>query len=115
MVAAAALDNHLYVIDAATGDVVTSYFTGEPVWDKVSKGETLWGSPAVLQAGGQTAIVFGSYSGTVFVLPVEGVCSVRAKVQSASRLWWALGATAGVFFGVLLPVVLLTGKRRGAD
>jgi outer membrane protein assembly factor BamB len=112
MVAAAALDNHLYVIDALTGDVVTSFFTGQPVWDKVSKGETLWGSPVVLQAGAQSAIIFGSYSGTVFVLPVEGECAVRAKVQSASRLWWSLGATVVLFFGVLLPTVLLPGRTK---
>jgi hypothetical protein len=45
MVVAAALDSHLYIMDARTGKMVNRFFTGNPVWDKVAKGETLWGSP----------------------------------------------------------------------
>jgi outer membrane protein assembly factor BamB len=112
--AVAALDNHLYVLDAATGRVETSYFTGQPLWDKVAKGEVLWGSPAALEAGAQTAIVHGSFNGEVYVLPLRGECELRAKVQSAATLWWGLGLTAAVFLGLVLPAVLLWRPRAPA-
>jgi len=105
-VAVAALDNHLYVLEADTGRVHTAYFTGQPMWDKVAKGEMLWGSPAALEAGEQTAILHGSFNGEAYVLPLEGTCSLRTKVQSAATLWWGLGVTAALFIGLVLPAVL---------
>ena len=106
LVAAAALDNHLYVMDARTGRVETSYFTGNPGWDKVTKGETLWGSPAAFAAGPQTALVHGSMDGNVYVLPIAGEVSLRAQVRSAATLWKSLAVTALLFGGVILPVLL---------
>ena len=108
----ASLDNHLYAINARTGTVETSYYTGQPIWDKVSKGENLWGSPAVLQAGDSSAAIHGSFNGTVYVLPLGGECSLRAKVQSAKTLWWGLLTVMVLFLGVIVPVVLgLSGRR----
>jgi outer membrane protein assembly factor BamB len=104
--AAACLDNHAYVLDAATGNLLTSYFTGAPLWDKISKGDVLWGSPVVLEAEGDEALVFGAYSGTVFVLPVTGECSLRAAAWSASSLWTGLAVTAGLFLLGILPLFL---------
>jgi outer membrane protein assembly factor BamB len=105
-VCAAALDDHLYVLDARTGRVLTSYFTGRPIWDKVAKGDTLWGSPVVLEAGRETAVVHGSFNDTVYVLPLLKECSLRAKVRSAAGLWWGLGVVLALFLGLILPVVL---------
>jgi outer membrane protein assembly factor BamB len=114
MLAVASLDNHLYVLDARDGRVVTAYFTGQPLWDKVAKGEVLWGSPAVLVAGRQTAVVHGSFNGEVYALPLYGECELRTKVQSAATLWWGLLATFVLFAGVVLPVVLNLKARRPA-
>jgi len=111
-VAVGSLDNHVYVIDARDGRVVTSYFTGRPIWDKVSKGDTLWGSPAVFQAGDQTAIVHGSFNDTVYVLPLVGPNSLKAMVQSSAGLWYGLGVTMVVFMGVVVPIVLLLPERK---
>jgi len=113
-VAVAALDNHLYVLDARDGSVVTSYYTGQPIWDKVSKGDTVWGSPVVLEAGAQTAVVHGSFNDTVFVLPLVGECSVQAQVRSAASLWISLGVAAALFLGIVLPIVLWLPVRKGA-
>ncbi len=115
LVAAAALDNHLYVLDATSGRVETSYHTGNPLWDKVTKGEALWGSPAALVAGAQTALLFGSSSGTVFVLPLAGECQMRTKVQSPAILWKSLAVTLVIFLGVILPVVLLLPERKNRE
>jgi len=112
VVIAASLDNHLYAINARTGTVETSYYTGQPIWDKVSKGDNLWGSPAALQAGEKSAAIHGSFNGTVYVLPLGGECTLRAKVQSASTLWWGLLAVLVLFLGVIVPSVLfLAGKE----
>ncbi len=122
LLAVAALDNHLYVLEADTGRVVTSYFTGKPMWDKVAKGEVLWGSPAALEAGSETALVHGSFNGEVYVMPLDGECGLRTKVQSAATLWWGLAVTAALFVGVVLPAVLWGTRarspqraRRGAE
>ena len=121
-VVAAALDNHLYVLEADTGRVVTSYFTGKPMWDKVAKGEVLWGSPAALEAESETALVHGSFNGEVYVMPLDGECGLRTKVQSAATLWRGLLVTAVLFVGVVLPAVLWGTRarspqraRRGAE
>jgi len=111
-VAAAALDDHLYVLDGRTGRVLTSYFTGRPIWDKVAKGDTLWGSPVVFEAGGQTAVVHGSFNDTVYVLPLLKKCSLQAKVRSAAGLWLGLLVVLVLFLGVIVPVVLKWPGRR---
>jgi len=113
-VAVAALDNHLYVLDADTGKVTTSYYTGTPIWDKVAKGETLWGSSAVFEAGEETVIVHGSFDDFVYVYPVSQAkdCELRTKVQSPATLWWGLLITLGVFGGIILPIVLRIPERQ---
>jgi outer membrane protein assembly factor BamB len=111
--AVASLDNHLYVLEADTGRVYTSYFTGKPMWDKVAKGEMLWGSPVALEAGDQTALFHGSFNGEAYVLPLDGSSGLRAKVQSAATLWWGLGVTAAIFLGLVLPAVLWRRPQGG--
>jgi len=91
--------------------VLTSYFTGAPLWDKVSKGDVLWGSPAVLEAVSDEAVVVGAYSGTVYVLPVAGECSLRTQAWSPSALWLGLLITAAAFLLVVLPLVLWLPRR----
>ena len=110
-VAAAALDDHVYILSARDGSVLTSYFTGRPIWDKVAKGETVWGSSAVLEAGAQTAIVHGSFNDTVYVLPLGGECRLRAQVRSSASLWWSLGVVLVLFLGLVLPLVVLLPSR----
>jgi len=112
-VAVATLDNHLYVLEADSGRVVTSYFTGEPVWDKITKGETLWGSPVALAWGSGAALIHGSYNGYVYALPIKDDTSLRAKARSSRSLWLSLLA-AGIFFScIILPATLLVaGKSR---
>jgi outer membrane protein assembly factor BamB len=104
--AVAALDNHVHVLKARTGAIVTSYFTGRPVWDKISKGDTIWGSPAVLEAGAETVLVQGSFNDTVYVLPLAKPCTLQARARSAKSLWVSLGVVAALFLGGVLPWAL---------
>ncbi len=110
--AVASLDNHLYILEAETGQVATSYYTGTPIWDKVAKGQTLWGSPAVLEAGDQTAIIHGSFNNFVYVYPFTGKCELRTKAQSPSTLGWGLLITLLLFCGIVLPIVLKLPVRK---
>jgi outer membrane protein assembly factor BamB len=111
LIAVACLDNHIYLLNAADGRVATSFYTGEPIWDKVTKGENLWGSPAAIMAGEQSAIIHGSYNGSVYVLPVNGSVALRTKARQSSSLWVSLGVTAGIFLLVIVPVCLRWPRR----
>lgn len=104
--AVAALDNHVHVLNARTGEILTSYFTGRPVWDKISKGDTVWGSPAVLEAGAETVLVQGSFNDTVYVLPLAKPCTLQARARSAKSLWISLGVVAALFLGIVLPWIV---------
>jgi outer membrane protein assembly factor BamB len=110
-VGVASLDNHVYALDAATGEIITSFFSGTPLWDKVAKGETLWGSPAAIEAAGDTVLVYGSFNDYVYVLPLSGECSLRAMARSTSSLWLSLLLVFVVFCGVVLPIVLRIPSR----
>jgi len=107
------LDDHTYVLDADDGRVVTSFFTGELLWDLKTKGENVWGSAAVFQGRANTVAVFGSYNGTIFVIPLTGECSLTAKVRSSAGLWIGLAVAFVLFVFVILPVVLLLPGRKG--
>jgi outer membrane protein assembly factor BamB len=113
LVAAASLDNHLYVLNARDGAILASFFTGTPIWDKVPKGEVLWGSPAVVAAGAQTVIVYGSFNDVVYTLPVAKECSLAALARSGASLWWSLLAVLIIFAGIVVPaaVMLPRGDR----
>ena len=110
-IAASALDNHLYLMNGVDGSIVTSFFTGNPIWDKLTKGENLWGSPAVVAAGTNSVIVHGSFNDIVYVLPLARECSVTAMAFSSRSLWWGLLAVLLLFCGLVLPAVLLSPPR----
>lgn len=103
-IAAACLDNHIYVLNAKTGAMLTSYFTGQPIWDKVSKGDVIWGSPAVLEAGVNSVIVHGSFNDVVYTLPLTGECSLTAMSRSVASLWWSLLVVLLLFGCVVIPL-----------
>ncbi len=111
-VAVASLDNHLYVLDAKSGAVQTSYFTGQPIWDKVTKGETTWGSPVTISAGSNTVLIHGSFNDVVYTLPLTGECSLTAMARSVGSLWWSLLTVFVVFTGIVLPVCILIPLKK---
>jgi len=110
-VAVASLDNHVHLINARNGKIVTSFFTGTPIWDKLPKGEVLWGSPAVLEAGKNSIIVHGSFNDFVYAFPAFKDCTLTARARSSSSLWWSLLAVFLIFTGVILPIVISLPAR----
>jgi outer membrane protein assembly factor BamB len=112
VVAVAALDNHIYVLDADNGKIISSFFTGRPIWDKVSKGETLWGSPAAVEAGNETVLIHGSFNDVVYTVPLAKECSLTAMARTSESLWWTLLVVFIIFTGVVLPVVLNIPEKK---
>ncbi|MBN1594614.1 PQQ-binding-like beta-propeller repeat protein [candidate division FCPU426 bacterium] len=113
MVAVACLDDRVYAVRAKTGMVAAAFFAGEPLWDKAPKGETLLASPAVFSAGNESALVHGSYGGSVCVFPLLRKSMFRDTARSFRSLWWSLPLVLVVFLGVILPVVILLPDKRG--
>jgi outer membrane protein assembly factor BamB len=114
-VAAACLDDRLYVVDAASGKIESSFYTGQPTWDKIAKGETLWGSPIAVTAGDSTAIVHGSYDGAVYLFPLSGDSRFRARPQGDVGLWIGLAVVGLLFSAVILPIMLLRRPKAYRD
>lgn len=111
----ASLDNHLYVLDAQTGTIFNSYFTGNPIWDKLPKGEYLWGSPATVLSGADTCIVYGSFNDMVYSIPVMKACSLTAMARSVKSLWVSLGAVLFIFCAVVMPIFLKIPLKQTAN
>lgn len=105
-VTAACLDNRLYVVNAANGELLSAYYIGEPIWDHAPKGEALLGSPSVIEAGRQTVIVHGSYNGAICILPLLKKCAFRDQSKSLLALWLSLPILLVLFLGVILPILL---------
>jgi len=104
--AVSALDNHLYLLKAQTGEIVTAFYTGNPIWDKVAKGENLWGSPAAISAGNSTLIIHGSFNDTVFFIPAVKETELRAMAKSPESLWISLLVVGVIFLFGVLPFVV---------
>jgi outer membrane protein assembly factor BamB len=110
LVAAACLDNRLYVVDAERGAIQTAFYTGPPAWDKIAKGETLWGSPVALVAGTRAAIVHGSYDGNVYLLPLDGPNRFAVQAPGNAGPWLGLAVVGILFSAVILPCVLFFAR-----
>jgi outer membrane protein assembly factor BamB len=106
MVAVACLDDRVYALNAESGTIQAAFFSGAPVWDKIPKGETLMGSPVVVEAGRESAIVHGSYSGSICVFPLVRDSMFRDTSRSFTSLWLSLPIVLLIFLGIILPIVL---------
>jgi outer membrane protein assembly factor BamB len=111
-VAVACLDNHLVALDAATGEIRTCYYVGEPQWDRISKGDTLWGSPVALQVGKTAMLIHGSYDGAVYMVPARQ-SALEVTPWRAERLVWGMVIVLVLFAGVALPVLRRLDRGQG--
>ena len=104
-IAVASLNNYIYILRAADGVIVNSYFTGNPIWDKINKGDTLWGSPSVLSADEESAIVFGSTSGDFYILPLQKECSMRVLAKKGETLWQNLFVSGIIITSIIFYII----------
>jgi len=109
-VVAAALNNHIYILNASNGKIVNSFFTGNPIWDKINKGETLWGSPSVLCAEDETAVIFGSTSGNFYVFPIFKDCTMSSMARAKESIWLSL-LISGILIFFLIIFIIRTSKN----
>ncbi|MEW6535071.1 MAG: PQQ-binding-like beta-propeller repeat protein [Candidatus Auribacterota bacterium] len=107
----ACLDNHLYCMDGRTGTIINAYYTGQPVWDKIAKGESVWGSASVFASGQNSVAVYGAFNAKVYSLPLFGSCSLQAMARSVKSLWVTLLMVFLIFTFLVLPLVLLPLRK----
>jgi len=66
------LDDHLYILNAETGEFVFRAFTGKFLWSHYQRGDTIWSSAAVAQFAGRGLLAVSSYNGRVYVFGMGG-------------------------------------------
>lgn len=91
-----AWDHHLHCVDALDGALDFTAYTGRPIWDSLTLGDSTWSSPAVAELDGTSVAYVGSYAGPFYALPL-GEAEKKALARPGSNLNFWLG----------LPVVLI--------
>ncbi len=56
------LDGNLYAYDAATGESLWAFNGGPFIWTHIQQGDALWSSPAAARLGGNSLLVYPSFS-----------------------------------------------------
>ena len=69
-------------------------FTGQPIWDSITLGDSIWSSPAIALINDQPMVFFGSYAGPLHGI-VIGKSAALAKPGSNLNFW------------ITLPIVIL--------
>ena len=91
-----AWDHHLHCLNVQDGSLAWSAYTGRPIWDSLTLGDSAWSSPAVAEINGQAVAYAGSYAGPFYAVPMaEAEGEALARPGSNLRFW------------VTLPVVMI--------
>jgi hypothetical protein len=59
-------DQHLYLLDGRSGDVLWTAACGEMIWKHAWMGDSLWASPVVANAAGGPMVLFPAYDGVLY-------------------------------------------------
>lgn len=93
---AASWDHHLHGVSIVDGQPQWLAYTGQPLWESLAYGESSWSSPVAAQINGRWMVYAGSYSGTLYGLPLDQIAGKRV-----------FGGRANVGFWISLPLSLL--------
>jgi len=93
---AASWDHHLHGVSIVDGQPQWLAYTGQPLWESLAYGESNWSSPAAAQINGSWMVYAGSYSGTLYGLPLDQIAGKQV-----------FGPRANVGFWISLPLSLL--------
>ena len=105
-----AWDHHLHCLNLEDGSLAWSAFTGRPIWDSLTLGDSAWSSPAVAEINGQAVAYTGSYAGPFYAIPLaEAEGEALARPGSNLRFWVTLPL---VMLGTALLAVWLTRRSR---
>jgi len=105
-----AWDHHLHCLDAQHGTLLWSAFTGRPLWDSITLGDSIWASPSVAMMKGKATIFFGSYAGPLYAMPLhEARDKALARPSSNLRFWVTMPLVMLLTAGL---TVLLTRRHR---
>jgi outer membrane protein assembly factor BamB len=103
-VVAAGWDHHLRGIEAREGVGLWERYSGRPLWDTVGLEHSTWSAPTAIEINGRWTVVFGSYDGVVYGLPIADLTAAGMAARRSNLGFW-----------VSFPVVLLlvAGLARG--
>ena len=105
-----AWDHHLHALNLSDGSLSWSAYTGRPIWDSLTLGDTSWSSPAVAEINGQAVAYVGSYSGPFFAVPLaEAEQKSLARPGSNRQFWITLPL---VMLATAAVAILLSRRRR---
>ena len=99
------LHNSLHNVSGRDGTLFWSIFTGPPIWDAVTLGDSNWSSPSAAWINDRWMIYFGSYSGTFYAMPMNQAFQGGPSKPWSNRRFWVtmllvlvLTAALSVFF-----------------
>jgi len=105
----ASWDHHLHCISAVDGAPRWKKFTGRPIWDSVTLGDSVWSSPSVALLDGQAVVFFGAYSGPFYALPLAAAARELPGPASNLGFWVTL---PGVMLATTALTLILTWRHR---
>jgi hypothetical protein len=60
-------------------------------------------------------MVHGSFSDTVFTLPVFKECTLATRARTSGALWWSMLVVLVLFLGIVLPLTVRIPMRGGSS
>lgn len=112
---AASWDHHLHGVSIVDGEPQWLAYTGQPLWESLAYGESAWSSPAAAQINGQWMVFAGSYSGTLYGLPLKQIAGKRLfGGRTNAGFWISLPLSAAAVLGLALLLTRIARRRRGS-
>jgi outer membrane protein assembly factor BamB len=81
-------DHHLHCVAASDGALIWKTFTGRPIWDSVTLGDSVWASPSVAVLGGEPQVYFGSYSGPLYAMSLASAARQALPRHTSNWTFW---------------------------
>jgi hypothetical protein len=112
-VVAAAWDHHLHGIEAREGGGLWERYTGRPIWDTVGLEHSTWSAPTAVEINGRWGVIFGSYDGVVYGLPIDALTAAGVESpRSNVGFWVSFPAVLLVVAGLARALTLRYRRRR---
>jgi eukaryotic-like serine/threonine-protein kinase len=97
----AAWDNRIYCVSGMDGTQLWTIYTGQPLWDAVSQGDSNWSSPVVARIDGRWMLYQGSYNGVFYAIPLVQAATAGGVHPWTNLRFWVTMLLALLFSGAL--------------
>lgn len=113
-VVAAAWDHHLHGIEAREGTGLWERYSGRPIWDTVGLEHSTWSAPTAVEINGRWTVVFGSYDGVVYGLPIAELTRAGMVSRRSNLGFWVSFPLALLVVAVLALALTRRDRHRRA-